>query len=70
MKMPLEWHKQCYRNQKSHLEEKERELERLIVNVSGLQDEVRFYFKQIESASKKGIDGFDAGKFMRKRNRN
>ena len=67
MKMPMAWHEECLRNQRTHYE---RELARLKVMQDELERtrvDINIYEYQIAKAKEQGKDGFDREKFNRKR---
>lgn len=63
-KMPLDWHKECLKNQLEYLSEKERALERIRNEVTDLDNDTQFYKEQIAEAKRRGLDGFDRDRFM------
>ena len=63
-KMPLDWHKNCLKNQLAYLAERERALERIRDEVTDLDKSTQFYKEQIAEAEQRGLDGFDRDRFM------
>lgn len=64
---PLSWHKTNNENSKNYLALREAELARLSNALGRLRADVRFREQQIEEAERRGLDKFDADRFLRKR---
>lgn len=65
-KMPLAWHKKNLRNGTRTLKAEERRLEELKGTVKRMREDMDFRIRQIEEAERRGIDGFDADRFLAK----
>lgn len=62
-KMSIEWHENCLKNRKSHLERLRKELQVAQANYLEKWEDVKKYERQIERAKKLGKDGFDEERF-------
>lgn len=67
MKRPLEWHKQCLLNQKKHLNELKRELDKAQNNYDRCLNSTLFYIEQVETAENERKDSFDPDKYLKQR---
>lgn len=67
MKNSIDWHMQCLKNSESSLEQKKRELARIVASLNQDTDRVVKYKQQIERAMREGKDGFDSDKFGKSR---
>lgn len=67
MKMPLDWHRQCFANFTRTVEGRRNELASLAASIERDERRLAFYGEQIASAEKKKLDGFDDERFMVKR---
>lgn len=63
-KKPLDWHKECLKNQLESLSGKERALAHLQDEVTDLDNNIQFYKEQIAEAEQRGLDDFDRDRFM------
>ena len=63
MKMDIDWHKNCLKNRKSHLDRQRLELDHLSGRVYASAREINIYMAQIRLAEKEGKTGFDEGKY-------
>lgn len=66
---PIEWHKECLKNQTLYLEEQRRRLARFASEVEQTERRVAFYTEQIAEAEKKGRASFDSKRLLVKRKR-
>lgn len=69
MKMPIKWHKECLKNRQVYLLAKMEELNRVNNEVARMRQEIIDHDAQIIEAETRGLDGFDADKFRKKRKR-
>jgi len=67
MKMSVEWHKQCLKNQKRTLEIRRLNIDDSIRKLLADEKNTSFYEMQITGAEGQGKDSFDRDKFMVKR---
>lgn len=63
MKMPIEWHRECLKNQTVYVEQQREELNRKQEAFGKLELDTDIYRAQIERAEREGRDGFDAARF-------
>ena len=61
---PLEWHRECLTNSRMSLAQRQRELQRLQVEVQRHADEVGLYEAQIAEAERRGLDAFDRERLL------
>lgn len=66
-KRPISWHERCLENTKASLELKAHEAARIQKDLERLQRQASFYEAQIAEAVRRGLDGFDAERFMKER---
>lgn len=66
-KMTMEWHEECLRNQKRGVEEDRQYALQAIKQYRRHRKDVQFREAQINAAKAKGMDGFDAERFGKKR---
>lgn len=66
MKMKIEWHEECLKNNKRFIREKREEIRRLQLEIDQNLFDCEMYELQILEAKKKKMDGFDSDKFMKK----
>ena len=59
MKMNIDWHEDCLKNQKSYLSYKKSECECLLDEINRIEANIEFYSLQIQLAKKKGLLSFD-----------
>lgn len=69
MKFAIEWHQRCLVNGKKSLEQDKERLKSLKEDIKISEKRISFYEEQINEAIKKGKDGFDSDKFMKKKAR-
>ncbi len=67
--MPIEWHKECSKNEKASLARDERDLARLQEQIAKLRGEIDFHDQQIIEAEKRGMTEFDCDRLLVKRPR-
>lgn len=67
MKMPMEWHRQCLENMISNLSTEEDRVNRAVRDLNRSRIEVATYREQIIEAERRGMDGFDAERLLKKR---
>lgn len=63
--MDIEQHKESLINQKKYYKNIKERLEREIINLDRLNNEIAFYEKQIEEAIKQGKKSFDPDRFLK-----
>jgi hypothetical protein len=66
-KMPIKWHRECYKNFKASCERNHQNIELLLRQSADQDARLAFYGQQIEEAERRNLDGFDEDKFMKKR---
>ena len=66
-KMPMDWHKQSLLNSRISLATAERQVSRQMEAIQRQRERVEFYEQQVREAEKRGLDGFDGERFMKKR---
>lgn len=64
MKMSIEWHKEVLGNMENSLSRLLKEQQTLNTAVQSLQDKLELKKLQIETAIKRGKDGFDEERFL------
>lgn len=67
MKMSVEWHEGCLKNQRETREMDLAALERMCNRIERENRNIEFYERQIAEAKKQGKDSFDMEKFLVKR---
>ena len=67
MKKPIEWHQNCLKNSVNYYNKQFERIRKNLHKVAELQRENDFYKLQIETAIKKGKDGFDQDRFLVKK---
>ena len=67
MKMPIEWHENCVKNQKAYREKVKDGMDQTIRDYQRLCADIDKKEQQIKEAKRQGKDGFDADKFLKKR---
>ncbi len=67
MKMDIEWHEHCLRNQLLSASRKKEQLLRLQAEVERADQSAALYAAQINLAKQEGKDGFDSDKYAIKR---
>ena len=60
---PLSWHRECLKNSRATLTEREAQLDRIAGDVERMRIEIAFYANQIVKAEKDGREGFDRDRF-------
>lgn len=68
MKMKIEWYENCLKNQISSVERLREEVKRIEIGIKESDDRIAFRRIHIAEAKRQGKDGFDADKFLVKRN--
>ena len=66
MKNPIEWHEKYLRNMCDHAERLSAEADRAGAKATNVLSDCDFLRQQINEAKRKGKDGFDPDRFMRK----
>lgn len=66
MKIPISWHEECLENRERGLHDAEVGLMMQTKRVERLREDYEFSIKQLKEAKKKGLDGFDNDRFMKK----
>lgn len=64
MRFSLEWHRECEKNQATHLAQKEAEAAETLRRLEVLRKSLAFYRAQIAEAEARGIDSFDSEKLL------
>ena len=67
MKISIEKHEEMFKNNQVWLEEKKAILNRMIEDFAFSETRFNFYKEQIEEAKRRGEDGFDPDKFMKRK---
>jgi len=67
MKFSIARHEEMLKNNRVFLEKKRATLNRMIEEFAFSEARFKFYKEQIEEAKRRGKDGFDSDKFMKKR---
>lgn len=67
MKQPLDWHRECLSNNLKHLTSEQATLHRVREAVKRDQQDCNFYRDQLIEAERRGLDGFDRERFMKKK---
>lgn len=66
-KQLLGWHCECLKNMRSHLKGQEEAALRAQARLHQLQNDVEFYERQINEATKRGMDDFDRDRLLKTR---
>ena len=66
-KRSIAWHEEGLKNSVTYLERRRLELKQLQADIDRLVSSNDFSAMQIETAKTKGIDSFDADRFMKKK---
>lgn len=66
-KKPLEWHRECLRNQEAYLVREREALESQRLIVHRLQNSVNLAKRQLAEADKRGLSEYDAARLLVKR---
>ena len=69
MKMTIAWHEDCYKNYAEGFRKEREALERHMEQVDRMRLDVAAYGHQIDEAKRRGMDGFDRERFMKRRTR-
>jgi len=67
VKRDLGWHKKCWENSERSIRAARDNLARETIRLEAMQRDNDFRSAQITEAERRGLDGFDADKFMKKR---
>lgn len=65
MKFNIWEHEEMLRNWRVHLLEQREEAEGIFAALKEREEAFSFYEKQVEEAKKRGMDGFDASRFLK-----
>lgn len=66
-KMQLNWHREAHKNRTQYLFERHHSLEQQMLDLERSEQQNEFTALQITEAEKRGLDAFDADKFLVKR---
>ena len=66
MKMDIEWHNQCFKNNMRHVSSLKAEISRMQKEVDRQDDLLEHYAGQIDTATTRKMDGFDRERFMKR----
>jgi uncharacterized membrane protein len=67
MKMPINWHRQCLQNAQKNLALEEIAMQKRIAALETLRSRALDYEAQVSEAVRRGMDGFDADRFLQRR---
>jgi hypothetical protein len=67
-KQSIKWHQEGLANSERYLKEKIERRDRINLDIKRHEEQNAFSRLQIETAIKKGLDGFDNNRFMKKDN--
>lgn len=65
--MPIAWHELCLGNAKRTVAAERERAEAMLRSVARAEARLQFTENQITRAKEKGMDGFDADRFMKRR---
>lgn len=66
-KMPIEWHRQCLVNLLAHLLQERDKVERAKASLERSESDFKRASDQLAEAERRGLDGYDADRFLVKR---
>lgn len=66
-KMPIDWHRECFKNASESQARRIRERDRLTLEIERNESELLHYARQIEEAEKRKLDAFDSERLLVKR---
>jgi hypothetical protein len=64
MKMPLAWHEECLRNREDHYLRSKAILLKMQDNLADALRQLNFSRDQLATAKVRGLEGYDADKFL------
>lgn len=67
MKFPISWHEECLKNAEYYLRQVRARALKCVADYRRQREEIRQQRAQLEEAKRRGLDGYDRERFMKKR---